>query len=117
LRKREIVYTLLSLVPPGYVVTYSLLARLAGTSPRAIGAIMKANRRPIVVPCHRVVSSDGRLGGYSLGGPSFKERLLRLEGVEVRGGRVDEKHIVRDVEAFWRLLEEEGGDPIYIEDC
>lgn len=116
MNRREIVYTLLSLVPPGYVVTYSLLARLAGTSPRAIGAYMRANRRPIVIPCHRVVASDGGLGGYSLGGPRFKERLLRLEGVEVRGGRVDPRRLIRSEEEFWRVLEMEGGEPVTLDD-
>ncbi len=116
MNRREIVYTLLMLVPPGYVVTYSLLARLVSTSPRAIGAYMKSNRRPIVVPCHRVVSADGRLGGYSLGGPGFKEKLLRLEGVEVRGGRVDPRRLIRSVEEFWRVLEMEGGEVITLDD-
>ncbi len=105
--KREIVYTLLQLVPPGRVVTYNVLARLAGTSPRAIGAYMKSNRAPIIIPCHRVVRSDGSLGGYSAGGPRVKEKLLRLEGVEVREGRV-KSGLIRSVEEFWRMIEEEG---------
>ncbi len=105
--KREIVYTLLQLVPPGRVVTYNVLARLVATSPRVIGSYMRSNRTPIIIPCHRVVRSDGSLGGYSAGGPAVKERLLRLEGVEVRGGKV-RSGLIRSVEEFWRMVEEEG---------
>ncbi len=106
--RRDIVYTLLQLVPMGYVVTYSLLARLAGTSPRAIGAYMRSNKRPIIVPCHRVVKSDGSLGGYSAGGPRVKKKLLQLEGVAFEGDRVSGKSLIRDEESFWRVLEEHG---------
>jgi O-6-methylguanine DNA methyltransferase len=44
-----------------------------------MGQALAANPWPIIVPCHRVISSDGRLGGYG-GGLDMKERLLRLEG-------------------------------------
>ncbi len=108
MNRREIVYTLLQLVPPGYTITYSLLARLVGTSPRAIGAYMRSNRRPIIIPCHRVVRSDGSLGGYSAGGPRIKKRLLQLEGVSFKGDRVAEENLIRSEEEFWRLLEEQG---------
>ena len=100
---RDVVHLLASLVPPGAAVTYSALARLAGTSPRAVGAFMRANRELIVVPCHRVVGSRG-LGGFSLG-VEFKRRLLELEGA-LSGGRL--VRLVRSVEEFWELLEEVG---------
>lgn len=64
---------------------------MLGTSPRAVAALLRGNPKPLLVPCHRVVRSDGTLGGYTLGGrpaPRIKERLLKLEGVEVVGGRV-----------------------------
>ena len=112
MNKREIVYTLLQLVPPGYVVTYSLLARLVGTSPRAIGAYMRGNRRPIIIPCHRVVKSDGSLGGYSAGGPRVKKRLLQLEGVSFKGERVARESLIRSEDEFWMLLEEHGHELI-----
>jgi alkylated DNA nucleotide flippase Atl1 len=44
--------------------------------------VMARNPLPVILPCHRVVHSDGTLGEYG-GDPSFKERLLRLEGVDV----------------------------------
>ncbi len=69
-------------IPYGMTVSYKELAARVGRpgAARAVGAAMKANRFPIVVPCHRVRKSDGGLGGYSgPGGVSFKRRLLRLE--------------------------------------
>ena len=59
----EAVWALVSLVPPGLVTTYGSLARLLRTSPRLVGRALAANPDPIVVPCHRVVRSDGSLGG------------------------------------------------------
>jgi len=69
-------------VPYGEVVSYGDLARLAGhpRAQRAAGTFCARNRFGIVVPCHRVVASDG-LGSYGSLGPEYKRRLLALEGV------------------------------------
>ena len=69
-------------VPYGDVVSYADLARLAGhpRAQRAAGTFCARNRFGIVVPCHRVVASDG-LGSYGSLGPGYKQRLLALEGV------------------------------------
>jgi methylated-DNA-[protein]-cysteine S-methyltransferase len=69
-------------VPYGEVVSYGDLARLAGhpRAHRAAGTFCARNRFGIVVPCHRVVASDG-LGSYGSLGPDYKQRLLALEGV------------------------------------
>jgi O-6-methylguanine DNA methyltransferase len=66
----------------GEVVSYADLARLAGhpRAQRAAGSFCSRNRFPLVVPCHRVVSSDG-LGSYGELGLDYKRRLLALEGV------------------------------------
>ncbi len=80
------VLELLRQVPPGEVVTYGLLANRAGSprAVRAVGSVMARNPLPIVLPCHRVVASDGGLGGFA--GESeaealeLKARLLRYEG-------------------------------------
>lgn len=57
---------------------------------RAVGAALRANPTPIVVPCHRVVRGDGSLAGYGgAGGTPTKAKLLRKEGVKVSGGRVN----------------------------
>ena len=69
-------------VPYGEVVSYADLARLAGhpRAQRAAGTFCARNRFPLVVPCHRVVSSAG-LGSYGSLGLEYKKRLLALEGV------------------------------------
>jgi len=91
----EAVKAIVSLVPPGRVTTYGSIARVLSVSPRLVGALLKANDEPIVVPCHRVVRSNGELGGYSMGGPSVKRRLLELEGVGFdEEGRVRREYIV-----------------------
>jgi methylated-DNA-[protein]-cysteine S-methyltransferase len=68
-------------IPHGQTRSYGWLATKAGKprAARAVGQALAANPWPIIVPCHRVISSDGRLGGYG-GGLDMKERLLRLEG-------------------------------------
>lgn len=66
------------LVPLGYVTSYGSVAKAAGGSPRAVGRVMALNPFPLVVPCHRVVRSDFRLGGYGLG-LNVKLEILRRE--------------------------------------
>lgn len=71
-------------VPRGQVTTYAELARRAGrpTAFRAVGHTMATNPVPIVVPCHRVLGSDGTLHGFG-GGLDMKARLLALEGARL----------------------------------
>ena len=71
-------------VPYGEVVSYRDLARLAGhpRAQRAAGTFCARNRFALVVPCHRVVASDG-LGSYGSLGIAYKQRLLALEGVSL----------------------------------
>lgn len=69
-------------IESGSTASYGELARRAGRpgASRAVGTIMARNRMPIVIPCHRVVRSDGSLGGFSSpGGLDEKQRLLELE--------------------------------------
>lgn len=84
------VYAKLMEVPPGRVVTYGDLARAAGikNGSRAVGRFMSQNPYPGMVPCHRVVMSDGKLGGYGFGGEQIKAGLLQSEGVSIEGGRI-----------------------------
>ncbi len=80
--QREVLEKLYTGVPYGETVTYGGLAGLSGTDvpARGIGSIMGSNPIPIVVPCHRVVASDG-IGGYSGStGIEVKRWLLTLEG-------------------------------------
>jgi methylated-DNA-[protein]-cysteine S-methyltransferase len=71
----------LARVPYGEVVTYGELAARAARprAARAVGTVMNRNPLPIVLPCHRVIGSNGKLVGYG-GGLHRKEALLRLEG-------------------------------------
>jgi methylated-DNA-[protein]-cysteine S-methyltransferase len=71
----------LARVPFGQVTTYGALAAQVGRprAARAIGGAMNRNPIPIVLPCHRVIGSNGKLVGYG-GGLDRKEALLRLEG-------------------------------------
>ncbi len=73
-----------SKIPYGKTVTYGELARSCGCpgGARAVGQVMAKNPLPIIIPCHRVLASDGKLGGYS-GGLKYKRMLLDLEGVKV----------------------------------
>ena len=69
-------------IPYGTTVSYGQLASLAGypRAARAVGTVMSQNRFPILIPCHRVLASGGKLGGYtSVAGVDFKSRLLGLE--------------------------------------
>ena len=68
-------------IKPGQVVTYKQLAcRVGRGAARSVGAVMKSNRVPLIIPCHRVVSANGGLGGYSApGGLVVKKRLLAFE--------------------------------------
>jgi methylated-DNA-[protein]-cysteine S-methyltransferase len=74
-------------IPPGETVSYRELARRLGNpkSARAVGQACGANPIPLIVPCHRVISSNGTLGGYS-SGLSRKRWLLAHEGVNVGEG-------------------------------
>ena len=83
------VYALLKTVPEGQVTTYGDLARALGCpgAARAIGRIMNVNPNPIVVPCHRVVASDGGIGGYAFG-IRMKKEILEEEGLSFAGDRI-----------------------------
>ena len=78
----------------GETVSYGELAERAGAprAARAVGSIMARNRTPLLIPCHRVLASGGRLGGFSAPlGVQFKQMLLDLErGQLVPPGRIRE---------------------------
>lgn len=79
---RRAVWKACSRIPYGQTVSYAELAELAGKpgAARAVGTAMRTNPLPIIVPCHRVLRSDGSLGGYSApDGVRLKRRLLDLE--------------------------------------
>lgn len=71
-------------IPHGEVRPYGWVASEIGrpAAVRAVGSALGHNPVPLVVPCHRVVRSDGTIGQYSMGGPESKRRILRIEGVD-----------------------------------
>ena len=80
------VYEAILKIPKGQVRTYAQVARAIGTpkAARAVGQALKRNRWAPAIPCHRVIASDGSLGGYSArGGLAAKRRLLRREKARV----------------------------------
>jgi methylated-DNA-[protein]-cysteine S-methyltransferase len=83
------VYNLVSNIPRGKVATYGQLASSVGNSRgvRGIGKILKKNPQPIIVPCHRVVCSDGHVGGYMYG-KELKISLLLNEGIPIVNDRI-----------------------------
>lgn len=69
-------------IPPGEVRPYSWIAKEIGRpgAVRATGSALAKNPVPLLIPCHRVVRSDGHIGQYSMGGPRNKRALLEIEG-------------------------------------
>jgi methylated-DNA-[protein]-cysteine S-methyltransferase len=82
------IYEVARTIPPGKTLAYGEIAERLGDKSlaREVGAAMARNRFPIVVPCHRVLGADGKLGGFSApGGLETKLRMLSLEGVQLPG--------------------------------
>jgi methylated-DNA-[protein]-cysteine S-methyltransferase len=80
------VYEVTRAIPPGETLTYGEVAEKlnAPGSARAVGQALGANRFPIIVPCHRVLGSGGKVGGFTArGGTTTKMRLLNIEGAKV----------------------------------
>ena len=70
----------LSKIKYGEVTTYRQIAKKVGTSPRYVGNVCGQNKLLLIIPCHRVIRSDGKLGGFSgRGGIKLKKKLLSLE--------------------------------------
>jgi len=81
-------YDILKKVPKGRVTTYKAIAEALGTKAyRAVGNAMKNNPKVVTVPCHRVVNSDGSVGGY-VHGTEKKIEILKSEGIEITNGKI-----------------------------
>ena len=78
-------YDLISQIPKGKIATYKQIATKLNTKAyRAVGNAMAKNPNPIVVPCHRVIKTDGSIGGFtSIGGIKLKKKLLRFENAKI----------------------------------
>jgi len=86
---QERCYALLTQIPKGKVTTYGAIAHALGCKAyRAVGHAMATNPNPVTVPCHRVIKSDGRVGGYA-GGEDKKIALLKEEGIVITEKKVE----------------------------
>ena len=83
------IYRKLLQVPSGKITTYKELARSVGlqNGQRIIGQIMKKNPFPVIIPCHRVVKSNGEIGGYAYG-ISIKKNMLVKEGISISNNKI-----------------------------
>ena len=83
------IYEKLLQVPSGYVTTYGELAKAINlrNGQRVVGQIMKKNPFPVIVPCHRVVKSDGTIGGYAYG-TEIKKNMLTKEGLKINSNKI-----------------------------
>lgn len=77
------IYRAVSEIPYGETRSYGEIAKAAGTHPRVVGNAMARNPTPLIVPCHRVIAADGRIGGFSPD-PEIKISLLQLEKSTIR---------------------------------
>ena len=81
-------YKLLSQIPKGKIATYKQIANKLNTKAyRAVGNAMANNPNPIIVPCHRVIKSNGLIGGYALG-TKKKINLLEDEGIIIKKDKI-----------------------------
>jgi methylated-DNA-[protein]-cysteine S-methyltransferase len=80
--KASHVYDIVAQIPEGKVTTYGDIARALGhpCASRVIGRILNKNPNPILTPCHRVIKSNGNIGGYAFG-KARKKELLKKEGL------------------------------------
>ena len=83
------IYKKLSEVPKGKITTYGELAKAVGmkNGQRAVGRIMNKNPYPVIIPCHRVIMSDGKVGGYAYG-QEIKSTMLTKEGIKIKNGKI-----------------------------
>jgi len=92
------VYSLTKKIPKGKVTTYGIIAKKLKSSPRAVGQALKCNPYAPKVPCHRVIKSDGSIGGYSGSDPKNirkKVRMLRKESVIIKNQKMHKYYITQ----------------------
>ena len=84
------IYKKLLQVPPGKITTYGELSSAIRfvNGQRVIGQIMKKNPFPVIIPCHRVVRSDGKIGGYAFG-MDIKKSMLSKEGICIKKNKIE----------------------------
>lgn len=88
---KEKIFQEVSRIKRGQVKTYKEIANIVKTSPRAVAKILSQNPNTIKVPCHRVIRSDGKVGGYTFNGKrkdKMKIELLKKEGVKIKKDKI-----------------------------
>lgn len=95
MKLEEKVYKKLLEIPAGKVTTYGELAKAVGmkNGQRAIGNMMNKNPYPVIIPCHRVIKSDGKIGGYAWG-EKIKTNMLSKEGIKIKKGKIVDPKII-----------------------
>ncbi|MBI2129979.1 MGMT family protein [Candidatus Woesearchaeota archaeon] len=86
----DVVLAIVKKIPKGRITTYKEIGRALkrkGQIYRAVGRALHENKCPVIIPCHRVVKSDGSIGGYSRG-IKKKINLLKKEGIEVKNNEI-----------------------------
>jgi len=85
----EKIYKKLLQVPKGQITTYGELAKAVGlkNGQRVVGKVMNKNPYPVIIPCHRVVMSTGKIGGYAFG-KNIKTNMLNDEGIKIQNGKI-----------------------------
>ena len=82
------VFNLTKRIPKGRVTTYKIIAeKLKTKAYRAVGTALHKNKKPIIIPCHRVVNSNGFAGGYAKG-IKKKTELLKKEGIKIKNKKI-----------------------------
>ncbi len=85
------VFKEVSKIQKGKTKSYKQIANKLTTNPRAIARILSQNKHPIKIPCHRVICSNNKIGGYTFKGklnPKLKIRLLKKEGVRIKRNKI-----------------------------
>jgi|TARA_Y100000310_G_scaffold293020_1_gene322274 methylated-DNA-[protein]-cysteine S-methyltransferase len=89
------VYKICKKVPKGKVTTYKAIAKVMGNKAyRAVGSALNKNPYAPRVPCHRVINTNGNLGGFA-SGLKNKIKLLKKEGVQIKNNKIDKKYIIK----------------------
>ncbi len=85
----EKIYKKLLQVPKGQITTYGELAKAVGlkNGQRVVGKVMNKNPYPVIIPCHRVVMSTGKIGGYAFG-KNIKTNMLNDEGIKIQNDKI-----------------------------
>ena len=86
---QERVYAICRKIPKGETMTYGEIANILKSSPRAVGQALKRNPYAPIVPCHRVIHTDGKIGGYAgIKNSQKKITLLKREGIVISEGKI-----------------------------